>query len=297
MFNNVTVLNGNGPALEDLATSPFAVYPGETITQEKKAISPITPTDLDKAILSIVCKTLFCTSALILLQLERTNVPHDISNVKNRIVRMCESQFLMGYRFKTSTGGRSSHLAYRLGWRGVGFLRANGIQPRLGAYLASISEDATLTKKILSSVQFVLRTNLPLETVSFCQAVLVPSKDPNKKTTRIFRPQAVIQLPKGTVFIESVRQDSDWESSFHEKLNRIESVLRSHQTNIPVSNPSIILIAENAVHMQMLLHMIDKRGSLCPVYFTADTLVYSSPDHCLYQLPKRKNLWQCLFAL
>lgn len=298
MFNNVTILNASADfTCEDYSRSPFEVYANESITFEQKPMIPIMPTDIDREILEIVGKTTFCTSALILCQLEKKNVPFEASNVKNRIHRMCEAEFLMGYRFRTAEGGRSSHQALRLGWRGVGFLRAHGTQPRLGAYLASISEDPTQTKKILSAAQLVIRTGVALEDVSFCQAIFVPSKNPAKKSTRLFRPQAVVHDGDQTAFIESVRQNEGWVEYLLDKIYRIESVCRTAKdANIEIKNPTLVLVAENCTHMNMLLRMIERRGCSIPVYFTADSLVYSSPDRCLFALRKKKSFWDMFLA-
>ena len=295
MFNNVNVLTSANFTLEDSISSPFAVYANETITHEKKYPVPIAPTSIDHEILKIVAKTLFCTSALIIVELSKSGIPYEVTNVRNRIIRMCEAEFLMGYRFRTE-GGRSSHIAIRLGWRGIGYLKANGIQPRLGTYLAKVSEDPVVTKKILSAVQYVIRTNVPMDEVSFCQPVFVPCKNPTKKSTRIFRPQAIVQKADRTVFIESIRQDQGWEANILEKLGRIESVCRAHSMNIEVKSPALVLVAENSTHLRMLLRMIEKRGCSIPVYFTADSLVYANPETCLYQLPKSKSFWTYLFA-
>jgi len=296
MFNNIQNLQSyRAFTLEDNSTSPFAVYENETISHEKKYPIPITPTRIDHEILTILSNAHFCTTALILAELSKQRIPFEESNVRNRIHQMCKAEFLMGYHFYTEDGGRSSHMALRLGWRGVGYLRAQGIQTKLGTYLANVAEDPVVTKKILSAVQYIIRSDIPLEDVQFCQAVFAPAKDASK-SKKIFRPQGVVQSADKTVFLEAIRQTQNWQTQLAEKLNRIEAVCRARTTNITVRNPTLVLIAESCTHMRMILSMLEKRGCSIPVYFTADTLVYRNPDACLYQLPKSKRFWTSLFA-
>lgn len=295
MFNNAIKLNNaNEFIMEDASSSPFAVFADETSVHEKRYSMSATPTDVDDAILHIVNKTMFSTSAILMVQLKNMGVDVDITNVKNRLRRLSEAEFLAAYRFKLPNGRQSSHLAYRLAWRGAGYLKANGVQPRMTTYLAGISEDATAVKKILSAAQFVIRTKVPFDTVQFCQPVFVPSKDPTRKSSKIFRPQAVIQADR-TTFVEAVRQNANWETELMEKLARMEIVYRSRQTNIPVRNPALILVAESATHVRMLLRMMERKPVSFEVYITADPLVYATPKKYLYTL-KRTSFWTSLFA-
>ncbi len=298
MFNNINVtklLSAKEFIMEDASSSPFAVYADETSVHEKRYSLPATPTEVDKAILHIINKTMFSTSAILMVQLKNMGVDVDITNVKNRLRRLSEAEFLAAYRFKLPDGGKSSHLAYRLAWRGAGYLKANGVQPRMITYLASISEDATAVKKILSASQMLIRTGASLDTVQFCQPVFVPSKDPTRKSSKIFRPQAVIQSNDRTIFVEAVRQNANWETELMDKLARMEIVCRSRQTNIPVRDPALVLVAESAAHMGMLLRMMERKPVSFQVYITADPLVYTNPKACLYTL-KRANFWTSLFA-
>lgn len=295
MFNNAIKLNNaNEFTMEGASSSPFAVYADEISVHEKRYSLPATPTEVDKAILQIINKTMFSTSAILIVQLKNMGVDVDITNVKNRLRRLSEAEFLAAYRFKLPDGGKSSHLAYRLGWRGAGYLKANGMQPRMTTYLAGISEDATAVKKILSAAQLAIRTGVTLDDIQFCQPVFVPSKDPTRKSSKIFRPQAVIQSDR-TIFVEAIRQNANWETELMDKLARMEIVCRSRQTNIPVRDPALILVAESTAHMGMLLRMMERKPASFQVYITADPLVYATPEACLYTL-KRANFWTSLFA-
>lgn len=296
MMNPVTTLkNSTEFNHEDNVQTPFAIFEHETIIPAKNLPASILPTELDYHILSIVEKTLFCTSALIRVQLERCGIEFDETNVKRRIKRMCESDFLEGYRFQTADEKLSAYAVYKLGWRGAGFLKAHGTHPRLNAYLANVCKDPIQTKKILSAAQLVIRTGLQLEDTAFCQAVFVPTKN-STKSTKIFRPHAIVRTGQETLIIEAVRQNEGWADNFLEKLGRMETVCRSRSTNVPIHNPALVLVAENCAHMNMLLHMLERRGCTIPVYFTADTLVFSSPHDHLFALQKKKTFWHTLLA-
>lgn len=299
MFTNVNVIsNVKDFTVEDTSSSPFAVYPDEAIVSEPRHSFCVRPTEVDDAILHIISRTLFCTCALIMVQFREMGIEADVANVKHRLQRLCESDFLQAYRFRLPSGGRSSNLVYRLAWRGAGYLKAQGttVHSRMTTYLAKSSEDPTAVKKILSAAQFVIRTGVSLDSTQFCQPIFVPCNDPSRKSEKIFRSQTVIQADDRTIFVEAVRQNKNWETELLDKLARMETVCKAKQTNIPIHNPALILVAESAAHMQMLLRMMERKPVSFPIYITADLLVYTSPKSCLYMLKSKKFWTSLLFA-
>lgn len=297
MFTNVNVIsNVKDFTVEDTSSSPFAVYPNETIVAEHRHSFCVRPTEVDDAILHIINQTLFCTCALIMVQLREMGIEVEVTNVKHRLQRLCESEFLQAYRFRLPNGGKSSNLVYRIAWRGAGYLKAQGTSVRMTTYLANISENPTAVKKILAAAQFVIRTGVSLDSTQFCQSVFVPSNDPSHKSEKIFRPQTVIQADDRTIFVEAVRQNKNWETEILDKLARMETVCKAKQTNLPIHNPALILVAESAAHMQMLLRMMERKSVSFPIYITADILVYTSPKSCLYTLKSKKFWTSLLFA-
>lgn len=296
MFTNVNVIsNVKDFNVEDTSSSPFSVYPNETIVAEQRHSFCVRPTEVDDAILHIINRTLFCTCALIMVQFREMSIEADVANVKHRLQRLCESEFLQAYRFRLPNGGKSSNLVYRIAWRGAGYLKAQGTSVRMTTYLANISEDPTAVKKILSAAQFVIRTGVSLDSTQFCQPIFVPCNDPSRKSEKIFRPQTVTQADDRTIFVEAVRQNKNWETELLDKLARMEKVCNAKQTNIPILNPALVLVAESTTHMQMLLRMMERKPISLPIYITADPLIYATPKSCLYTL-KSKGFWASLFA-
>lgn len=299
MFDNINTLkNPSEFDHEDLALSPFATFEDEYIEEEKRYTMPTTITELDSALLAAVNKTLITTSALLKVQLENSGIHTEMPTLKYRLKRLTAAEFLIAYRFRTNNGGKSSNLIYRLGWRGAGYLKAQGIHANKTSYLATISSDPMSCKKILSAAQMAVRSNLPMGKMEFAQPVFVPSRDPSQKSTKIFRPQCVLQGLDRTIFFEAVRKGADWQEWMEEKLTRMEAVCKERQANIPIHNPAVVLIAESSDHMRQIAKCIQHNKKYpFEVLLTADPLVYERPQDCLYIIqPKKKSFWDMLLA-
>lgn len=297
MFTNVTIMND--PAEfdhEDLTLSPFANYDGEYIEEEKRYPAPASITEFDAAILRAINKSLITTQALLLVQLKNSGIYAETSMLKYHLRKLTAGQFLLAYRFRSPDGSRSSNLVYRLGWRGAGYLKAQGTHVNKTSYLATISSDAMACKKLLSAAQLAIRTNLPMDKMEFAQPVFVPSRDPSQKATKIFRPQCVLQDHDRTIFLEAVRKGTDWQEWMEEKLTRMETVCKARQANIPIHNPAVVLIAESSDHMRQISESIQNNKYPFEVFLTADPLVYENPGNCLYSMPKKKSFWEMLLA-
>lgn len=278
--------------------SPFMVYTGEDFIEvpPKEYRGHFKPTELDQLILVMTGKLLVVTSIMLkeaLARLEVGNVAQ--GDIQKRLNLLTSAEFLSKHGFVTDMGKAASKV-YKLNWRGVGYLKSIGIKPRLGEYLTK--SDATHIKRILSVAQYVLKQAIDVESYKMCEIVLVPSKDPEIPTNKIFRPQAVIQTQEGTVFVESVRQNQNWQKEILDKLRRISAVMKARTQNISIQNPTLVLVAETVQHMKDVMELIDLEYFYytIPILYTADSLVYTEPNRCLYDMKKR-NFWETLFAV
>lgn len=298
MFNKINTLKN--PAEfdhEDLTLSPFANYDGEYIEEEKRYPAPASITEFDAALLRAINKSLITTQALLLVQLKNSGIYAETSMLKYHLRKLTAGQFLMAYRFKSPDGSHSSYLIIKLGWRGAGYLKGQGIHVNKTSYLATISSDAMACKKLLSVAQLAIRANLSMDKMEFAQPVFVPSRDSSQKATKIFRPQCVLQDHDRTIFLEAIRKGTDWQEWMEEKLTRMEAVCKARQANIPIHNPAVVLIAESSDHMHQIAKRIQNNKYPFEVFLTADPLVYERPQDCLYILqPKKKRFWDMLLA-
>lgn len=269
----------------DEKNSPFASYLGETA----KSYTPMFPryvaiTELDKLILSQVNKYRILTVALlhqILLNLGKTNVTE--LTVKYRLRELSDGQFLTKTQFFNNRGAKTIY-CYSMGYRGRGLLKALSIDQNLSGYISALGNDSVRIKKILATNQFLIRTCVPTNNIEICQAVFAKQMFKNS-TDYVFRPQAVIQEDTGTRIIEAVRRDNGWEEELTNKLDRVATVLKRKAHNIPLTNPSLTLIAENRVHMKEVMELVQHKYRF-PITYACDTMIFQTPDNCTYQVSR-----------
>lgn len=278
--------------------SPFMVYIGEQFVEvpPKEYRGHIKPTEIDQFILIMTEKLLVVTSVMLHEAITRLGVGNVTQgDIQKRLRLLTSAEFLSKYDF-VSDMGRAASKVYKLNWRGVGYLKSIGIKPRLGEYL--MKSDATHIKRILSVGQYVVKQGVDVESYKMCEIVLAPTRNPEIPTHKIFRPQAVIQTTEGTVFVESVRQNQNWQIEILDKLKRISTVMKARTQNISIQNPTLVLVAETTQHMKEVMELIESEYFYytIPILYTADSLVYTEPNRCLYDVKKR-NFWETLFAV
>ena len=296
-----TVLNSiyQCPVGRSETNSPFAVYEGEQLVKtvrHQSGTSTISITnDIDKLIIVAVNRYLVVTSVLLQKALQSMGVVLIQKDLQKRLRVLAAGEFLDAFRFQSPTA-RSSNVVYMMGWRGVGFLKANGIKPLGGLYLKELSP--TQIKQLLSAAQFLIKTEVDIDDFVMRELVVVSGKADDGK---IFRSPAVVRQAEETILIESVRKCSDWETHVSDKLQRIDSVVTDKgDRNVPICKQglSVLLVAEDTIHMQQVMRLIEKRfrSLSMPVLFTCDSLTYSQPDTCVFSLAKKPVFLASLFT-
>lgn len=278
--------------------SPFAVYANEQLvkiqTNSETIITSI-KNELDKLLIYTVSELKISTSSLLETLIHNFGVK-DVTqkDIQRRLKVLSASEFLDTYRFENRTA-QSSNKIYMLGWRGAGFLKSsNSKKLRLGNYLKEL--DATQTKKILSTTQYLIKSGFDLASFSMCEPVFVPS---NKNDGKIFRPQSIVRTGTETVlFIEAVRQNNEWKPDLINKLDRIVAVAQAKKNNIDFvkQNTSLLLIAENTEHMKQIMKLVNSYYIYYPIriIYSADTLTYAYPENCLYSI--KRNILTAFFS-
>lgn len=285
------------PMVRSEIKSPFAVYYGETFENATGEVMPhFEPSELEQLILIMVDKFLVVTSILLCEAIKSLQVGNITqADIQGRLKKLANAGFLVKHVFSTPDGNHSATAVYKLGFRGIGYLKGLGKRARLQGYLAQ--SDATHIKRILSAVQFVVKQKVAPEDYEICPIVMVPTKDPEMRTDKIFRPQAMICSEDRTVFVESIRQNETWKQEIVDKLNRIATVINSKKKNIPIQNPALVLVAESTKHMQEIIKLVESEYVYpkIEIFYTADPIIYTQPESCLYQI--KRNFWDTLLAM
>ena len=239
--------------------------------------------ELDKSIIRQVNTYRILTAPLIYQAL--TNCGEACINevaLKHRLRELTDAQFLTKTDF-VSHSGNAAICCYSVGYRGRGLLKALSENQRLTGYISALGDDPVRIKKILSTNQFLIRTAVPSNKVEVCQTILSRQKFKHA-TNYIFRPQAIVQDDSGTCIIESVRQNERWMEDLIDKLGRMAAVFKRKEHNVPLTAPSVTLIAENKAHMKEIMRLVRSHKYHFPIVFTCDTLTYQTPDNCTYRL-------------
>lgn len=299
-MNNVnTISNVNEcPVTYSEIKSPFAVYGGETLKNSSgEFVMPhFEPSELEQLILILTEKFLVVTSILLYEEMKELQVENITQiDIQRRLKKLANAGFLVKQMFSTPDGNHSATAVYKLGFRGIGYLKGLGRRARLQGYLAQ--SDATHIKRILSAVQFVVKHRIAPEDFEICPIVMVPQKNPETSADKIFRPQAMIRSEDRTVFVEAIRQNEAWKQEILDKLNRIAAVINSKKKNIPIQNPTLVLVAESTKHMQEVIKLVESEYvySKIEIFYTADPIIYAQPESCLYQI--KRNFWDTLLAM
>lgn len=301
MKTNVLSKISDCPILYNEPKSPFAVYNNEQLVKVSSDVETIitsTNNELDKLLIFAVGELKVSTSSLLQAVLHNCGIK-DVTqkDIQRRLKLLSNSEFLDAYRFEenNTNNARSSNKIYLLGWRGAGLLKSNGKKLRLGNYLKEL--DATQVKKILSATQYLIRSGFNINEFSMCEPVFSPSKKSDGKTSKIFRPQAIVRGTK-TMFVEAVRQNLGWRKELLNKLERIAAVSQAKEHNIDFAkqNTSLLLIAENTEHMKQIMRLVESEYICYPVKisYTADTLTYACPENCLYSI--KPSFFASLFS-
>lgn len=297
-----TVLNSveECPVFQSETKSPFAVYQGEqmvkkTACNQYRHITTVNANEIDKLIIVALNQYLVITSSLLEKALQNMGVAVDQTDLQKRLRILSAGEYLDAFRFQSETA-RSSNLVYIIGWRGAGFLKANGIKPLGGVYLKELTP--TQIKQLLSAAQFLIKTKVDIDDFTMRELVVVSGKADGGK---IFRSPAVVRQADETMLIESVRKCSDWEKYLSDKLQRIDSVVTDKgELNVPICKKglSVLLVAEDTIHMQQVMRLIEKhfRSLSIPALFSCDSLTYSQPDNCVFSVAKKPGFFASLFS-
>ena len=301
MKTNVLSKINDCPTFYNEPKSPFAVYDSEQLVKvhtKSETIITSTNNELDKLLIFAVSELKVTTSSLLETVVHNCGV-EDVTqrDIQRRIKLLCASEFIDAYRFEENNKDRtrSSNKVYMLGWRGAGLLKSSGKKLRLGNYLKEL--DATQVKKILSATQYLIRSGFNINEFSMCEPVFSSSKKCNGKTSKIFRPQAIVNGPE-TMFLESVRQNPEWKKELLNKLERIATVAQAkdHNINFAKANTSLLLIAENTEHMKQIMKFVDAQYLCYPIKicYSSDTLTYTCPEKSVYSI--KPSFFASLFS-
>jgi len=284
------------PSKNDIR-SPFAVYEGEefqTIPIEEPR-GHFNPTEIDQLIMVMTEKLLVVTTIMLKEAIENLGVGGVTQmDIQKRVKALASAGFLTKHTFETEDN-RSSYKVYKLGWRGVGYLKSIGIRPRMGEYLARC--DATNIKKILAAGQYIVKQKIDIDNYQMAEVIFVPATSRDAVKDRIFRTQAILQGENGSIFLEAVRKNENWKQDLLEKMKRISAVVRTKKYNTEIKNPMLILLAESEEHMKEVMKLIDESFFYYPIsiLYSADTSVYTCPDSCLYEV--KRSFWDTLRAM
>ena len=231
----------------------------------------------------------FSPPSLLAVQLQQDfGIDVHVPQLKRRIHHLLGAQYLQGYRFVSVDGSESNTIAIRLGWRGVGVLKSMAnVFPQKTGYLASIANDPVAVKKILAAAQFVVRSGVLTDSVSFAKTVCQEGPRNPKAIAPIVRPHAAIQSEGQTIFVESVRSDPGFEQGLLEKLRRYNLCCKAKNMNLPLHNPVVVLVAESAENMRMVMQTIANEHFDFQVIFSGDVNIYEDVSNSLYKLPEK----------
>ena len=280
--------------------SPFATYAAEELVRYiPEAPRSLFLTDLDKMILIVLNKYQVLTSALMVSALRNLGLENfNQSDIQNRLRLMSDAAFTVRSEFRSATG-RSANKVYTLGYRGRGWLKANGKRVALAGYIDNL--DVSDVKRLLSVNQYLIRTNKDFESVAVCQPVFVTDSNGQKKDDMIFRAFGFVTTETNDVIVESVRRSENWKVDLENKMARIEKVVKSKRaTNLSrtLKTPTIILICEDDCHMSECMGILSR--SNLNLHFCHDLGVYSDANNCLKRAKKedtKESLFYLLFGI
>lgn len=279
---------------KDEKKSPFAIYEDEYAAR-KVVDRPtgIITNELHKHICTALAKYLVLTSDLLKRLFNNNGLLYDKEQIQKSLRQLKQSAFIQAINFENSSGGRSSHNAYVLGFRGTGYVNALGIHLRMGNYIAAC--DAAQLKKILACNQLVINGNF--EKIQISQIVLREPKNPQEKACHIFRPTGTILNTKGEIcqFIESVRRTPTAQEDMINKIERMLKVFKEKEyANVQITNnPRLIVIGEDYQHICELIRACEPFRKKLDIVYSYDLAIYSSQnsEDFLYEYIAADNRW------
>ncbi len=281
-------VKSNYKNLPEYSRSPFSHYEGETLVKNTLDYSSVYMDDINGIILLIINKYCFMTSILLTEALKNLGVEIEQNQVRNKLKRLAKAGYIDGYTFFSDGEHRSSNKVYKIGNRGRKFLMQNGIQPNLSKYLEDLTVDSVSVKKILSTVQFLVKNKLEPECFDVCKTVYVEGH--TGAEAMIFRPQAIIQEEAGTILVESIRKNTPYKEDLINKVNRICSLLKlKDEANVRLGkNINLIFICEDYQHTNAVMDIIKLHYPSLPfkMQFTTDGMVYNEVE-TLYSIKSR----------
>lgn len=280
---------------ENLPVSPFVYkenmdfHPAAGIEIHGKEI---TLDSRDMAILALVNRHRVVTAyqVLDLLNAMGAGEHGGYGDLFGRMDRLSEAALLEKYEYSSGASSNRPDAFYKLGQRGGRVLSGKGIRPQMYHYLSSM--DLSSYFRLLSVNQFLTKKQIT-ENINLARSIFVPDM-PEKYT---IRPQGILQFEEKTYFLEAVRQTPGWEEALQAKLDRYDALFACGMSlNIRMADPTVILIAESAAHCRRIMERTERRTT--DFLYTADDLVYTRPNECLYHLAKKpRSAFAALLSL
>ena len=292
-----TYLNIHSLPVYQIKKGPFAVYTGETIAiQQPTCTAGLFLTETDRVVLEIFNQYLVLSSHLLLRELKNRGLEDlEQKQLQHRLRTLSNAAYLQAARFVNSDGSYSANKVYFLGFRGRGYLKSLGIQPRLGGYIAQL--DAAALKRYLSVNQYLINTGKKEHVVEVGRTIFAPL--PNmQKPNKIFRAHGLVQEVDMTTIVEAVRCDGKWQEYILERLERMDATLKDKACAKDFARKiRLILIAEDSAHLRKLSALLQqKQYRSFEILLTTDDLVHEQPDRCLVEREKHFGFFQTLLA-
>ena len=181
----------------------------------------------------------------------------DQDTVKVALNKLWKSGYVEKYHFANAIDGTySAGKIYVLSYRARGYLKSIGEIPNKSGYIQNLltESDSAQVKRLLSAQQVALCYGADFK---IAEAVFIPHKIGNN-AKHIFRPQAIVNTTE-TLFVESVRNDIGELDRVMEKLYRIAEVCKRTKANIEIKTPTVVLVAEDSMHMNYIKAEIESK--------------------------------------
>jgi hypothetical protein len=236
---------------------------------------------VDIALLQAICRLNYA-NALQLMQLVRARAarPESIPGVNEiqiRLLRLTNLGFARLAHFYRADGRKAPHLAYALGYHGVGLLRKRGEwAPNLDR---QAWESVTNIKRLLAAHQ--VTAGFVAEQPAEAKLAVHRRIQLTAPTTTAVHPTVVLEGSDGLWLVESILQSPDWEADFAGKLFRYAAVLSNPTTwQYPAPHaPTLVIVGEGPEHLHRIQSMVQACGAMdgLPVLYTAPRLL-NRPD-------------------
>lgn len=276
-------------------TSPFAVYPGESIKiREVPSPRHMYITDVDKVILVFINKYLVLSSKLLLQALRNAKMEIEQKDLQNRLHMLTDAAYLQSARFTNEDGTYAAGMVYSVGYRGRGYLKCINVQPKLSGYIAQL--DSSSVKRYLSVNQYLINTGKNYSATEVGHTILVP--EPRKdRPDKIFRAYGMVQEEDKTVIVDAVRKDVGKEYLL-ERLERMHDTISHRNCNTQVHKTvELVLITESCEHLKEVNSWLKgKHFNKLSICLSTDTLTNNQPECCLVEREKSTGFFRSLFT-